>query len=85
MTKVNHFSIYYINFEKVFEIAMLMDNQTVASLENTTEKDHKVKLGAKIQATLATIFSGVAEGGYEFSSINNTRETIEFSIQTQSS
>src|SRR5699024_9613021 len=77
MATIDHFSIYYINFEKVFEIAMLMDNQTVASLENTTGKDHKVKLGAKIQATLATIFSGVGEGSYEFSSTNNTKETIE--------
>lgn len=77
MSSINHFSIYYINFEKVFEIAMLLDNKEVVSIEENTGKDHKVKIGAKIQATIKLIYSAFAEGNYEFNSSKQTKKTIE--------
>lgn len=77
MEKINHFSIYYINFEKVFEIAMLLDNKEVTSLEEETGKNQKVKIGAKIQATIKLIYSAFAEGEYETSKTSNTKKIIE--------
>lgn len=77
MEKINHFSIYYINFEKVFEIAMLLDNKEVTSLEEDTGKNQKVKIGAKIQATIKLIYSAFADGEYETSKTSNTKKIIE--------
>lgn len=77
MEKINHFSIYYINFEKVFEIAMLLDNKEVTSLEEETGKSSRVKIGAKIQATLKLIYSAFADGEYEYNKSSNTKKIIE--------
>lgn len=77
MEKINHFSIYYINFEKVFEIAMLLDNKEVTSLEEDTGKNQRVKIGAKIQATIKLIYSAFADGEYETSKTSNTKKIIE--------
>ncbi len=77
MGKINHFSIYYINFEKVFEIAMLLDNKEVTSLEEDTGKNQRVKIGAKIQATIKLIYSAFADGEYETSKTSNTKKIIE--------
>ena len=56
MEKINHFSIYYINFEKVFEIAMLLDNKEVTSLEEDTGKSNRVKIGAKYKQPKINLF-----------------------------
>lgn len=77
METIKHFSIYYINFEKVFEIAMLLDNKEVVTIQEDTGSDHKVRIGAKIQATMKLIYSAFAEGGYEFNSSKQTKKTIE--------
>ena len=77
MGNINHFSIYYINFEKVFEIAMLLDNKEVTSLEEDTGKNHRAKIGTRIQATLKLIFSAFADGEYEYNKSSNTKKIIE--------
>lgn len=77
MGNINHFSIYYINFEKVFEIAMLLDNKEVTSIEEDTGNNHRAKIGARIQATLKLIYSAFADGEYEYNKSSNTKKIIE--------
>lgn len=77
MGNINHFSIYYINFEKVFEIAMLLDNKEVTSIEEDTGKNHRAKIGTRIQATLKLIYSAFADGEYEYNKSSNTKKIIE--------
>lgn len=77
MGNINHFSIYYINFEKVFEIAMLLDNKEVTSIEEDTGKNHRAKIGTRIQATLKLIYSAFADGEYEYNKSSNTKKIID--------
>ncbi|WP_411955607.1 hypothetical protein ACKXGF_14400 (plasmid) [Alkalibacillus sp. S2W] len=74
---LNQFNVFYINFEKVFEIAMLLDNEVVTTKEKTDDSKHRTKLSAKIQALLAGVFNGSAQGEYEFSKGTNLKKTVE--------
>lgn len=75
--ELKHFSVYYLNFDKVFEIAMLFDNKVLTSEEEETEKRHTSKITARVQAMLTAIFKAEGEGSYEYSKASGLRRTVE--------
>lgn len=77
MDKLDRFNVFYINFEKVFEIAMLLDNDVVTAKDLTEDSKHRTKLSTKIQALLAGVFNGSAQGEYEFTKGTNLKKTVE--------
>ncbi|PEI52001.1 hypothetical protein COF59_19140 [Bacillus pseudomycoides] len=71
------FCLYYINFNKVFEIAMLLDNKVVTAEEKQKDNKHSVKLAAKVKTMLATVFDSSAEASYDHSRGSQLKTTVE--------
>ncbi|PET23445.1 hypothetical protein [Bacillus thuringiensis] len=71
------FCLYYINFNKVFEIAMLLDNQIITGEETQKNRNHSLKLAAKIKNMLAMVFEGTADIGYNYSKGSQLKKTVE--------
>jgi hypothetical protein len=74
------FCIYYINFNKVFEIAMLLDNKVVTGEEKQKSNTNSVKLAAKVKAMLATVFDSSAEASYDYSRGSQLKTTVEIKM-----
>lgn len=74
---LQHFSIFYLNFEKVFEIAMLFDNKVPVSQEEMGDSKHTSKLTARVQAMLTAIFTARGEGSYEYTKSSGLKKTVE--------
>lgn len=74
------FCLYYINFNKVFEIAMLLDNKVITSEETQHNSNHSLKLAAKIKGMLAMIYEGTANIGYDYSKGSQLRKTVEIKM-----
>lgn len=75
--KLQHFCVYYINFEKVFEIAMLLDNKVTVSEEQNSDSKHTTKVTARIQAMLTSIFNARGDFSYEYSKSSGLKKTVE--------
>lgn len=76
-TDLKHFTVYYLNFDKVFEIAMLLNNEIPTSKEEDTNKQHTTNITARIGTMLKTIFEVGGEGSYEYSKASGLRKTVE--------
>ncbi|PFV97658.1 MULTISPECIES: hypothetical protein [Bacillus cereus group] len=74
------FCLYYINFNKVFEIAMLLDNQIITGEETQKNSNHSLKLAAKIKNMLAMVFEGTADIGYNYSKGSQLKKTVEIKM-----
>lgn len=74
------FCLYYINFNKVFEIAMLLDNQIITGEETQKSSNHSLKLAAKIKNMLAMVFEGTADIGYNYSKGSQLKKTVEIKM-----
>ncbi|WP_100012311.1 hypothetical protein [Lentibacillus sediminis] len=74
---LDHFSVFYLNFDKVFEIAMLLDNKVPTQEDQNEQNIHTTKLTARLKAMLSTIFTAEGEGGYEFSKATGLNKTVE--------
>lgn len=74
---LKHFTVYYLNFDKVFEIAMLLNNEVPTSKEEDTNKQHTANITARIGTMLKTIFEVGGEGSYEYSKASGLRKTVE--------
>ncbi|MGE6848682.1 hypothetical protein ABEX28_19775 [Bacillus tropicus] len=74
------FCLYYINFNKVFEIAMLLDNQIITGEETQKNSTHSLKLAAKIKNMLAMVFEGTADIGYNYSKGSQLKKTVEIKM-----
>ncbi|UOR14103.1 hypothetical protein [Halobacillus amylolyticus] len=74
---LDHFSVFYLNFDKVFEIAMLLDNKVPTQEDQNEQKTHTTKLTARLKAMLSTIFTAEGEGSYEFSKATGLNKTVE--------
>lgn len=74
---LKHFTVYYLNFDKVFEIAMLLNNEVPTSKEEDTNKQHTTNITARIGTMLKTIFEVGGEGSYEYSKASGLRKTVE--------
>lgn len=78
--KSDLFCLYYINFNKVFEIAMLLDNKVTTGEETQKSTNHSLKLAAKIKNMLAMVFEGTADIGYDYSKGSQLRKTVEIKM-----
>lgn len=76
-TKLKYFCVYYINFEKVFEIAMLIDNKIPVSEESSGDSKHTFRIAARVQAMLSTIFKASGESSYEYAKSSGLKKTVE--------
>ncbi|MEY8749671.1 DUF6414 family protein [Alkalicoccobacillus gibsonii] len=77
MKKLKHFSVYYLNFDKVFEIAMLLDNKVLKTQEENSEKKHSINVTARVQAMLSAIFKAEGEASYDYSKASGIKKTVE--------
>lgn len=78
--KVDLFCLYYINFNKVFEITMLLDNKVITGEETQNNSNHSMKLAAKIKGMLAMVYEGTADIGYDYSKGSQLRKTVEIKM-----
>lgn len=78
--KAELFCLYYINFSKVFEIAMLLDNKVITGEEVQKDSNHSIKLAAKVKNMLAMVFEGSADVGYDYSRGSQLRKTVEIKM-----
>lgn len=74
------FCLYYINFSKVFEIAMLLDNKVTTTEELQKDSKHNIKLAAKIKNMLAMVFEGSADISYDYSRGSQLKKTVEIKM-----
>ncbi len=72
------YNIYYINFDKVYEIKMMLSNiiTTVREVESNTQKGNDDELKAKVGAKFLNLFSGEA-GGSNKTSLSDSRKVLE--------
>ncbi|PDY26967.1 hypothetical protein [Bacillus thuringiensis] len=75
--KPDYFCVYYINFEKVFEIAMLIDNKVAVTEESSGDSKHTFKVSARIQAMLSKIFNASGDSSYEYAKSSGLKRTVE--------
>lgn len=76
----NFFCLYYINFNKVFEIAMLLDNKVATAEEKQKDNTHNVKLATKVKTMLAVVFDSSAEASYNYSHGSHLKTTVEIKM-----
>lgn len=78
--KKNLFNIFYINFSKVFEISMLINNQLTTNVERTTKNEQIVQDKQSIKGGLISDIASVSvETNYDIKNSKSDayKETIE--------
>lgn len=77
------YNIYYINFDKVYEIKMMLSNiiTTVREIESSIKKDSDDELKAKVGIKFLNLFSGEIAGNTKASSSDSKKVLETFEIK----
>lgn len=72
-----YFCIFYMNFEKVFEISMLLDNKIPTEQQTEDLKTHSTQLSARIKGMLSAIAGIEGDAAYSYANNSSLKKTIE--------
>lgn len=77
------YNIYYINFDKVYEIKMMLSNiiTTVREIESNIEKGNNDELKAKVGVKFLNLFSGEVGGNTKTTSSDSKKVLETFEIK----